>query len=131
MERGRLPARNSNPFERGPVTGPNTPLGKGASEITCLSCQPHHSQYANLMRPDVRNQMAVCETCHKVLLRLHLEGKVDGVRSRYCSIERSRHGRGGEQCPCDIIPVFNQGRGGKYKHVHGEGFGRKGRESIE
>ncbi len=65
MERGRLPTRNGNPFEGRPVTGPNTPLGKGASEITCLSCQPHHSQYANLMRPDVPNQMAVCETCHK------------------------------------------------------------------
>ena len=29
------------------------------------------------------------------------------MRSRYCSIERSRHGRGGEQCPSDIIGVFN------------------------
>ena len=47
------------------MTGPNTPLGKGAPEITGLSCQPHHSQRANLMPPDVPNQMAVCETCHK------------------------------------------------------------------
>src|ERR1019366_2171547 len=43
----------------------------------------------------------------QVLLRLHFEAKVDGVRSRYCSIERSRRGHGGEQCPCDIIGVFN------------------------
>ena len=65
MERSRLHTRNGNPFERRPATDSNTALGKGAHEITCLPGQPHHSQRANLMPPDVPNQMAVGETCHK------------------------------------------------------------------
>ena len=52
-------------FDGRRVTGPNTALGKGAPEITCLSCQPHHFQRANPMLPDVPNRMAVCETSHK------------------------------------------------------------------
>jgi predicted CXXCH cytochrome family protein len=56
----------NHPVEGHPVTGPNTALGKAAAEITCLSChQPHHSERANLMPPNVPNQTALCETCHK------------------------------------------------------------------
>jgi predicted CXXCH cytochrome family protein len=56
----------NHPVEGHPVTGPNTALGKGSPEITCLSChEPHHSKNPNLMPPNVKNQTALCETCHK------------------------------------------------------------------
>jgi len=50
-----------------PGAGPSTALGKGAPEITCLSChQPHHSEVPNLLPPNVPNETALCETCHKL-----------------------------------------------------------------
>lgn len=55
----------NHPVEGHPVTGPNTALGKGSPEINCLSChEPHHSKNPNLMPPNVKNQTALCETCH-------------------------------------------------------------------
>ena len=63
-------ARTANyPIEGHPVVGLNTALGKNAPDINCLSChQPHHSKRADLMPPNVRNQTALCESCHKHLL---------------------------------------------------------------
>lgn len=56
----------NHPVEGHPVTGPNTDLGTGAVEITCLSChQPHHSMYANLLPPKFHTVTALCESCHK------------------------------------------------------------------
>jgi predicted CXXCH cytochrome family protein len=55
----------NHPIEGHPVTGPNTALGRGSPEITCLSChEPHHSKNPNLTPPNVKNQTALCETCH-------------------------------------------------------------------
>ncbi len=55
-----------HPVEGHPVTGPNTDLGNGAAEITCLSChQPHHSNHANLLPPNFSTVTALCESCHK------------------------------------------------------------------
>lgn len=56
----------NHPVEGHPVTGPNTVLGKGASQIACLSChQPHHSRHANLLPPKFATTEALCESCHK------------------------------------------------------------------
>jgi predicted CXXCH cytochrome family protein len=63
----------NHPVEGHPVIGPNTAAGKGAPEITCLSChQPHHSKWANLLPPNLPNdkgvmsdQTGLCVTCHK------------------------------------------------------------------
>lgn len=58
----------NHPVEGHPVSGPNTALGKGSPEITCLSChEPHHSKKPNLMPPNVASQTALCETCHNPL----------------------------------------------------------------
>jgi predicted CXXCH cytochrome family protein len=56
----------NHPIEGHPVSGPNTAIGRGAPEISCLSChQPHHSDIANLLPPKIADVTALCETCHK------------------------------------------------------------------
>lgn len=60
-------ALNANhPVAGYPVTGANTALGKGAAAINCLSChQPHDLEIANLLPPNLANQIALCTSCHK------------------------------------------------------------------
>jgi predicted CXXCH cytochrome family protein len=58
----------NHPVEGHPVTGANTALGKGAPDITCLSChRPHDSNLANLLLSGVSDETSLCLTCHKSL----------------------------------------------------------------
>lgn len=64
----RLNAAHSknHPIEGHPVTGPNTALGKGAPDITCLSChEPHASTLAHLIPPRDSATDSLCLSCHK------------------------------------------------------------------
>jgi len=55
-----------HPVEGHPVTGRNTLLGKGAAEISCLSCHaPHASAHGDLLPPKASSVTALCLTCHK------------------------------------------------------------------
>ncbi len=64
---GLSKALTDHPVVGHPVTGPNTDLGKGAVELTCLSChQPHHSNHMNLLPPKFSTATELCESCHKL-----------------------------------------------------------------
>jgi predicted CXXCH cytochrome family protein len=56
----------NHPIEGHPVAGPNTALGEGAPNITCLSChQPHGSNHLHLLPPAFTNVTELCGSCHR------------------------------------------------------------------